>query len=128
MKKLKFYFNCGLFYKIYINFIRSLLDYRYVFGHYLVSYIYVCLYIQIAIKLLGFSVQEFAMQASDVSSTWYFFKYDLFSEFYSEAFNYFYRVELHSVSDSLALIIDLDFFPNYSVTLFPYFMSFTTVF
>lgn len=110
------------------NLIRSLIDYRHVLGHYLVSYIYVCLYVQIAIKLLGFSVQEFAVQARDIPSVWCFFKYDLFSTFWSESPDYFYRIEFYSISDILLFMVGLDYFLNCSLYLFPYFISFITFF
>jgi hypothetical protein len=128
MKKLLYVYFTNIFNGLCLKFIRLLLDYSYVFGHYLIGYIYVCLYIQIAIKLLGFSVKEFALQASDISSTWYFFKYDLFSDFYSKASTYFYRIELYSISDGLTIITELDFLLSFSVNLFPYFMHFITIF
>lgn len=111
-----------------VGLIGVLVDYRHVLGHYLVGYIYVCIYVQIAIKLLGFSVQEFAIQARDIPSVWFYFKYDLFSSFYSKAPNYFYRAEFNSISDVLLFMLESDHFLCCSLSLFPYFISFVTFF
>ena len=96
--------------------------------HYYFAYIYVCLYVQIAIRLLGFTVEEFGVQSSDVPSVWYFLKYDMLSEFYSSGPDYFHRLEFDSVHDVIAYVLGLDFSLGCSLFLFPYFISFVSLF
>jgi hypothetical protein len=96
--------------------------------HYYFAYIYVCLYVQIAIRLLGFTVEEFGVQSSDIPSVWYLLKYDLLSEFYSSGPDYFYRFEFDSVHDALSYVLELDLFLGCSLFLFPYFISFFSLF
>jgi hypothetical protein len=96
--------------------------------HYYFAYIYVCLYVQIAIRLLGFTLEEFGVQSSDIPSVWYLLKYDMLSEFYSSGPQYFCRVEFESVNDALGYVLGLDLYLGFSLFLFPYFISFVSLF
>ena len=96
--------------------------------HYYFAYIYVCLYVQIAIRLLGFTVEEFGVQSSDIPSVWYFLKYDMLSDFYLSGPRYFYRLEFNSVHHVLSYVLGLDFSLKCSLFLFPHFISFVSLF
>jgi hypothetical protein len=96
--------------------------------HYYFAYIYVCLYVQIAIRLLGFTVEEFGVQSSDIPSVWYLLKYDMLLDFYSSGPDYFYRLEFDSVQDAISYVLGLDFSLGCSLFLFPYFISFVSLF
>jgi len=96
--------------------------------HYYFAYIYVCFYVQIAIRLLGFTVEEFGVQSSDIPSVWYFLKYDMLSDFYLSGPRYFYRLEFNSVHDVLSYVLGLDFSLKCSLLLFPHFISFVSLF
>lgn len=114
--------------RFWVRLFMFIIHNRYPVFHYYFAYLYVMLYVQIAIRLLGFTLDEFALQCSDVSAFWGFLIYDLLFDFYEDWPEYSHRIEFESIDEGLAYILSLDPYLGISMRLFPYYISFVSLF